>query len=164
VVDQGDGSEKSKKRYWVWAGVVAVLMAAALLYRPVLRQLRPEVIDVICQRAGADSAAMFTFLEERQALDPYPFGHPLAGVPADQQDAAWLEYLTESGSFQQETMAQFSQQFGAEVRFLIEGFKTFGAWPRGRQLDDRVVNELGIRDLATELGTAARRLDCPVRS
>jgi hypothetical protein len=161
VLAPGDEAAKSKRR-WIWAGLLAVLaLVGVLSYRPLVRLLRPDLTQAACQSAPAASVAIFSFLDERRALESDRSSHPLTGVPADEQEAAWLEYLAESGRFQHETIAQFSEQFGAEVRWLIEGFTILGTWPRGHELDDRVANELAIRDLAIEIGTAARRLDCP---
>jgi hypothetical protein len=60
----------------------------------------------------------------------------------------------------QETVEGFVGTFGGEVQFLVDQFVRAGAWGDDLEAEVVVVNEIGIRNLATHLDTAARAAGC----
>lgn len=113
-----------------------------------------------CDRALDATREITAYLDQRAESDPTVAGHPLAGVAESEQDSAWNEYIAATGQYMQETVEDFVMTFGGEVQFLVDQFVRAGVWGDDLGAEVVVVNEIGIRNLATHLDTAARAAGC----
>lgn len=145
--------------------VLAALVGAGVSYL-VLRRPPAEMPLVnpgptTCERAFAATADINAYLEQRSSNSPTMVGHPLEGVAEDELDAAWASYIAESSQHMQETVNGFTTTYGGEVQFLVDEFVKAGAWgDEGEPTEVIVVNEIGIRYLATQLDAAALQAGC----
>ena len=136
--------------------------ATFLLTRP---DPEPEIVPIdpqttTCDRAFGTAKEIAAYIVERQEADPTVAGHPMASLDESERDAAWDEYIAETGQYMEETVNGFVTTFGGEVQFLVDQFVRAGAWGVDLPTDVVVVNEIGIRDLAIHLDTAARAAGC----
>ena len=111
-----------------------------------------------CERVLTAADEIKTYLVDRAAEQPEYQGHPLAGVPEDEQEAAWNAYLRASTEHMTATLAGFNANFAAESQALVDELAELGAWEAETEL--AVVNELGIQRLAIDLEAAALRTGC----
>ncbi|HEY7584849.1 MAG TPA: hypothetical protein VIB78_14680 [Acidimicrobiia bacterium] len=139
-------------------GAVATFILTRPEPEPVLVPIDPQTST--CDRAFGTAREIASYLDQREESDPTVAGHPMAGLDESERDAAWNEYIAETGEYMEETVDGFVTAFGGEVQFLVDQFVRAGAWGDGLPTEVVVVNELGIRDLATHLDTAARAAGC----
>jgi hypothetical protein len=145
--------------------VIAALVGGAATFlltrpepEPVLVPIDPQTST--CDRAFGTAREIASYLDQREESDPTVDGHPMAGLDESEREAAWDEYIAETGKYMEETVNGFVTNFGGEVQFLVDQFVRAGAWGDDLPGEVVVVNELGIRDLAIHLDTAARAAGC----
>jgi hypothetical protein len=139
-------------------GAVATFILTRPEPEPVLVPIDPQTST--CDRAFGTAREIASYLDQRKESDPTVAGHPMAGLDESERDAAWNEYIAETGEYMEETVDGFVTAFGGEVQFLVDQFVRAGAWGDDLPTEVVVVNELGIRDLATHLDTAALAAGC----
>ncbi len=122
------------------------------------RVISTEVDESVCTRAFAAADGINTYLAARASLDPGPVIHPLVGIPEEDQDEVWAQYLDETGTYSAQTVAGFNTNFAAETQFLVETFSEAGYWLEVARVN--VVNELAAIHLAQELDATALRAGC----
>ncbi|HJQ95504.1 MAG TPA: hypothetical protein VJ935_07345 [Acidimicrobiia bacterium] len=145
--------------------LIAVLLGAAVTFLMMRQDPKPEPVPIdpqatTCDRAFGAAREITAYLDERAESDPTVAGHPMAGVAESERDAAWNEYIAVTGQYMEETVQGFAVNFGGEVQFLVDQFVRAGAWGDDLGAEVVVVNEIGIRNLATHLETAARTAGC----
>ena len=145
--------------------VIAALLGAAVTFLIMRQDAEPEPVPIdpqatTCDRAFGAAREITAYLDERAESDPTVAGHPLAAVAESERDTAWNEYIAATGKYMQETVDGFVTTFGGEVQFLVDQFVRAGAWGDELGPEVVVVNEIGIRNLATHLDTAARAAGC----
>ncbi|MGH8926659.1 MAG: hypothetical protein ACRDWA_18850 [Acidimicrobiia bacterium] len=144
--------------------VIAALLGAGVTYLVMREEPEPEPVPIdtetTCDRAFAAASEITAYLEERAESDPTVTGHPLAGVAEGEREAAWEEYITETSQYMQETVNGFVTIFGGEVQYLVDQLDRAGVWGEEIGSDVIVVNEIGIRHLATHIDAAALQAGC----
>jgi hypothetical protein len=147
--------------------LVAALVGAGATYLLLSRipPPEPELIPIdpqtdTCERAFGAVADITSYLADRAESDPAVAGHPLAGLAEEERDAAWADYIAQTGQYMEDTVDGFISSFGGEVQFLVEQFDRAGAWGEDLPREVVVVNEIGIRNLATHLDAAALAAGC----
>jgi hypothetical protein len=145
--------------------LIAALLGAAVTFLITREDAEPEPVPIdpqatTCDRAFGAAQEITAYLDERAEADPTVTGHPMAGVAESERDSAWNEYIAATGQYMQETVEGFVGTFGGEVQFLVDQFVRAGAWGDDLEAEVVVVNEIGIRNLATHLDTAARAAGC----
>ena len=145
--------------------ISAALIGAAATFVLTRPEPEPEFVPIdpqtsTCERAFDAAREIASYLVQRQESDPTVAGHPMAGLEESERDEAWDEYIAATGTYMEDTVNGFVATFGGEVQFLVDQFVRAGAWGDDLPTEVVVVNELGIRDLATHLDTAARAAGC----
>ena len=145
--------------------ISAALIGAAATFVLTRPEPEPDLVPIdpqtsTCERAFDTAREIASYLVQRQESDPTVAGHPMAGLEESERDEAWDEYIAATGTYMEDTVNGFVATFGGEVQFLVDQFVRAGAWGDDLPTEVVVVNELGIRDLATHLDTAARAAGC----
>ncbi|CAN5312338.1 hypothetical protein BH18ACT5_BH18ACT5_18080 [soil metagenome] len=144
---------------WLVFLIVGLAAGVAVTYFLLPRRAPAMGVDEsICARAFATSDGITAYLADREEADPGVDSHPLVGVPEEDRDAVWAEYLEATAEYTSQTVAGFYASFAGESQFLVERFSAAGAWEAPTQVV--AVNELAVRDLALQLDAAALRAGC----
>lgn len=144
---------------WLVFLIAGLVAGVAIAYFALPRRAPAGSVDEsICARAFVTADAIMAYLAERDEADPGPDTHPLVGVPEEDRDAVWADYLEDTAAFTEQTIAGFNAAFGGESQFLVERFVAVGAWEEPPRVV--AVNELSVRNLALQLDTAALRTGC----
>lgn len=144
---------------WLALLITGLVVGAALTYF-ILPRRPPStgINDEVCARAFATVAGITTYLADRAAVDPFSAAHPLLGVPEEDRDEVWGEYLELTASYTAETIAGFNATFAGESQFLVEQLSEAGYWSEPAQVN--AVNELAVGLLAQQLEASALAAGC----